>query len=670
MTTIGIDLGTRNSAAAYVSDDGQQWMITSDYGPTRQGMTFPSYVQYDARGNPIIFGERARLSADVSPKLVVWGAKRLIGRPYDELQATNELRRFAFDVRRGLDGSAEIEIAGRRVKPTEIAERLLQWIRDCAESDFNPFIHDPADGAVVTLPAYFDPSQRDHTMTAASGVFKRVTLISEPEAAAMAYAIDLKSDRSKFVLVVDWGAGTLDVVLVALRQSQEDRPTQEPIRPARGNVALGGMDMDDLLMASAIDTYKLDDYRDIRLSAAPTRETDRGVWQGITALRQRLEEMKIDLSVQAVTRGDIVYRGKPVTLKMARTRRDRSDKSTDWILLEPTLQGPLGQFRRQIEFTLEESGIPPDELHDVLLIGGPTAMPCVRQVVASLFRKNRNIINRLEQLSHSEGDRQSLNPMEAVARGAALLGAEKIARPKSNLIARDFGVLLGVQGAVLINDGDVLPCEESLQHPLSNTGQTEVGMQVGLFKREHQPEGKIFTRMGDYQFTLTYRNGRSSFRPTLVADREGMIGIKIDDLHSGNTLTLERLNSLDGNSIAEPIPFSEESDTAGWGIGHGDATQDRRISAEAVDMMRHGSQAVLNVAESKHSQLAAAPDDGRTKPLKERMQKLKSAIEQLPAGGETSQEVYQRAQFCQEELINFLDTNRLLEPHDRQLLDR
>ena len=401
---IGIDLGTYNSCAAYAGDADHVLILKDRHGPTLQGQLFPSFIRFDNNGDAIEYGEEARIQMSFASELVVWGVKRLIGRSYHQVE--KETNRFAYSILKEKNGDIAIAVGKKHYSPAEISALILKWIKNSAET-YNPYITGPISKAVITHPAYFDASQIEQTKEAALHAgFEEIELITEPVAAAIAYGLQLESAGPQFIMTIDWGAGTLDIVIVLLKTGISGKPVLVETKPARGDVALGGIDMDDLLLIKAVETYGLNDYQTlISQTVQPTLSEelqdilgknippelkdllkdgenakafdqkriniDQAIWNEFCGLRSQLEKLKIELSRVPSAQGPIAYHGKTIILKMARTRADRLDRGEDWIILEDVLQPLLISFKKQIEFALIKSGLQSTDIQHVLLVGDP-----------------------------------------------------------------------------------------------------------------------------------------------------------------------------------------------------------------------------------------------------------------------------------------------------------
>ncbi len=256
MTTISIDLGTFNSAAAYRMPNGEIVLLQAYHGPTFQGRLIPSFLKFYANGELEKYGEPAHEELKVAPELVVWGIKRLLGKSFHN--ARDEFHRFRYPITEAKDGSIIIPIGAENYTPIKIITLFLQKIKDdCESSAFNP-IGANINRAIITHPAYFDCGERESVKEAALKVgFEEVELISEPEAAALAYKDVIDFSSKPFVMVIDWGAGTLDIVLRRFSLDDNGNPIIVSAYAPYGDTRLGGMDMDDILLKKAKEVYEL-----------------------------------------------------------------------------------------------------------------------------------------------------------------------------------------------------------------------------------------------------------------------------------------------------------------------------------------------------------------------------------------------------------------------------
>lgn len=325
MTTISIDFGTFNSEAAYKKPGGEVILLQAYHGPKRGQYTIPSFLKFYADGRLEKYGEPAKQALKNNPNLVVWGVKRLLGKSYE--LAKNEMHRFQYPIEKARDGSIIIPIGGYRYTPVGIVKIFLENIKkDCENPNLNPLITEPITKVIISHPAYFDSSQIEEIKTAAKEAgFGTVELITEPEAAAISYKDIIDFDSEPWVMVIDWGAGTLDVV-IARFSLNDGKPKIQSIGTAYGDNSLGGIDIDDALLEETKSIYKLDNIRP----------------EDIGDILLEIEEGKIDLSTKPRTKRYITYNNDCIELKMARRKEDipPEENKKNWIILEEVLNRP------------------------------------------------------------------------------------------------------------------------------------------------------------------------------------------------------------------------------------------------------------------------------------------------------------------------------------------
>ena len=330
---VGIDLGTYNSAAA-AAVGNRSVMLRAREGATDQGICFPSVVEFDEQGEPVQVGELARQSMPVYPERVVCGVKRLIGRPYRRAAETGDTTRFGYQTLPGPDGSCQIQVGPKIYSPTDITSLILQKIKQDAQADFNPLGREIQE-AVITVPAYFDPFQKSETERAALDAgFQRVHLMPEPTAAASAYRLEVEQE-DQYIVVIDLGAGTLDVT-VALLFLDENGQLQTDEKGHGGDTALGGLDMDD-----AIIRYVVQEHRLARVLSGPQMKA---------RLRFELEKAKIALSTQTSTQVAFAAGVQDVRFQLHRLE------------LEAAVAPIVARCRGPIRVALEEAGLSPGDV--------------------------------------------------------------------------------------------------------------------------------------------------------------------------------------------------------------------------------------------------------------------------------------------------------------------
>jgi molecular chaperone DnaK (HSP70) len=393
--TIGIDLGTYNSTAAVAFGREQVIIVESRHGKTPYGKNFPSFVLFDHNGRKQTTGRLAKAELAINPKLVIWGVKRLVGLSYETAEKRGELKRFQYNMEKGPGGSILIKVGEERFTPSHIIEYILREIKEDAENpNVNPMLGGAIERAVISVPAYFDGTRVGPVIDAAKNAgFKEIQTISEPTAAALVYG--LKLAREATTLTFDLGAGTLDVAIMLILNEGGELISGELC--TSGHEALGGIDMDDMILSYIIRKYKLlgieDDHRSIAI------------------LKDEVEKAKIRLSSRETAPLDLPH-GESVEL----TRKELED------VLKPLLE----KCRGPIRVALDEAGLQANQLDHVLFVGGPTYMPCVRSTVTDELKRLGAREDLLQELEIWEQTSLPVNPMECVARGASLKAGEFI----------------------------------------------------------------------------------------------------------------------------------------------------------------------------------------------------------------------------------------------------
>jgi len=432
VSTLGIDLGTSNSAAAYLMSGGQVRVVESSAGQVLYAKAFPSCVQYDAQGQVIVAGVTAWYNLGSERTHIIRYVKRIIGKSYaevmEDLEKLGRLRqegsgsgslafleelsdRFAEE--RG-SGALLLRVGEEEYKkPVEVYADLLRCIRKEAEA----YSHDTFDAAVIAKPAYFDANQVEATKNAAELVFGkeegRVTVISEPLAAAL--GVGAGKERPELVVVFDLGGGTLDVVIGRL-----DDTGAKPdfvVLQERGDALLGGIDIDDLILEEVLAAdHKLSelypsfvgDQRNLRVR-----------------LRKLVEQQKVDLSRELESRLRFAVRGHGIEFSLTRERLERLLRSQRRDLVGKEHPSFLTRCESVLRQALTEAGLLPNDIGKVdrlIMVGGPTRMPAVRAMLREVFKGNAAVMKSLDEKEaryREDPTWDDPEPMELVARGAA-----------------------------------------------------------------------------------------------------------------------------------------------------------------------------------------------------------------------------------------------------------
>lgn len=525
--TIGIDLGTYNSVAT-VRLGEEPLILRSKEGTTDQGICFPSFVEFDDQGEFLRAGEFARRTLSVAPERVVWGVKRLIGKSYNEVKQSNDLDRFQYNIFAARDGSCRIKVGKREYSPTEISSLVLKKIKGDAEADFNPIGIHIAE-ATITVPAYFGPLQRAETEQAAiMAGFDKVRLIPEPTAAALAYKLHVEH-KDQYIVVIDLGAGTLDVTVALLYlDSQDNLQTEE--KGHGGDTALGGLDIDDAILQSVVASRRLQHIM---------RDS-----HGKAKLRAELERAKIQLSEKLEV---------PINFAVGNTRVEFSLRREE---IEKAVMPVLQRCHGPIKIAMNEARMPVKDISHVLLVGGPSKMPIFRQMLIEKFAENPHVIEEIQEI---EQNGFPVNPMEAIAKGA-VLGAFGGITPHA------YGILLEGAYFELIPRRTRYPCTNQTSHLVPGNRRSLV---LQLIQKAVDPQSykEVHILLGAFQFDFRPEPGQTHITIQAEYTQNGIFNLQIQQLSSMVTFTLNQVSKLEGRRInapssslpiAPPIPMTQQ----------------------------------------------------------------------------------------------------------------
>jgi molecular chaperone DnaK len=508
---IGIDLGTTNSCVS-VMEGGQPVVITNEEG----GRTTPSVVGFTDEGERLV-GAVAKRQAVTNPKRTVYSIKRFMGRRVAEVP--EEIRIVPYKIAEGKEGTAAIEIDGRKFTPPEISAMILQKLKKAAED----YLGQPVSAAVITVPAYFNDAQRQATKDAGkiAGLdVKRI--INEPTAAALAYGLDKKKDEK--IAVYDFGGGTFDISILEVGENVVE------VKSTNGDTHLGGDNFDQRVIEFLVSEFKKD--QGIDLTKDP---------MAMQRLREAAEKAKIELSTSQSTDVNLPYitadqsGPKHMNIKLSRAKFEQ--------LIEDLVEKSVGPCRQ----ALADAGLSPSQIDEIVLVGGSTRVPLVRRRVQEVFGKP----------AHSQ-----LNPDEVVALGAAVQ-AQILAGGITSMLLLDVTPLslgletLGGIVSVLISRNTTVPTSAREMFTTSVDGQTVVDMHVVQGERELVKDCRSLARF-ELRGLDPMPAGMPKIEVTFLIDASGILQVTARELRTGRAASIE-VKPTYGLSEADVERMVEES---------------------------------------------------------------------------------------------------------------
>ena len=501
---IGIDLGTTNSCVA-VMEGGEPVVIQNSEG----GRTTPSIVGFTAKGERIV-GQPAKNQMVTNPENTVYSIKRFIGHRYSELSGEAKMVPYKV-VDHGED--VRIDIEGKEYSPQEISAFILQKMKKTAED----YLGQTVTEAVITVPAYFNDAQRQATKDAGKIAGLEVKrIINEPTAASLAYGFNKESKTEKTIAVYDLGGGTFDISILELGDGVFE------VKSTAGDTHLGGDDFDRRIINWLIDEFKADTGIDL--------SKDR---MALQRLREAAEKAKIELSAVASTEINLPF------ITADSTGPKHLQKSLTRAKFEQMTEDLLERTKEPCRKAMQDAGVTPDQIDEVLLVGGSTRMPKVMQVVKDLFGK--------------EGSK-GVNPDEAVAVGAAIQGGILGGDVKDVLLLDVTPLSLGIEtmGAVftkLIPRNTTIPTRKSQIFSTAADGQTAVSIHVLQGEREMAAQNRTLGRFDLVGIPAAPR-GVPQIEVTFDIDANGIVHVSAKDLGTGKEQSV-RIESSSGLSESE-----------------------------------------------------------------------------------------------------------------------
>ncbi len=568
---IGIDLGTTNSCVA-VMEGGEPVVIANAEG-TR---TTPSIVAFTESGERLV-GQQAKRQAVTNPENTLFAIKRLIGRKFDSEAVKKDISLVSYKIVKADNGDAWVEARGKQYSPPEISAMVLQKMKQTAED----YLGEEVTDAVVTVPAYFNDSQRQATKDAGkiSGL-NVLRIINEPTAAALAYGLDRKEERK--IAVFDLGGGTFDISILELGDGVFE------VKSTNGDTFLGGEDFDQRLIDYVADEFKKDQGIDLR-----------GDKMALQRLKEAAEKAKCELSSSMETDINLPFitadqsGPKHLNLKVSRSKLE----SLCGDLLD-NLVGPC-------KMALKDAGLSASEVDEVILVGGMTRMPAVQARVQEIFGKTPS---------------KGVNPDEVVAIGAAIQGGVLKGDVKDVLLLDVTPLSLGIEtlGGVmtkLIEKNTTIPCKKSQIFSTAADNQPAVSVHVLQGEREMASDNKTIGRFELVGIPPAPR-GVPQIEVTFDLDANGILNVSAKDLGTGKEQSI-RITASSGLSEEEIEQMVKDAEA------HSSDDKKKRELIEA----RNQADGLVYTTEKAVKEHGDKVDEETKKTIETALEDLKKAIE-------------------------------------------